>query len=192
MASPAGIPAVTVSATRASALTVRFFICRLLWRLGSSDSLDHRPCMFRGREAEVTFVLRTGGLPEPVADAPDGLDARGGQLGRGELGAQPGHVDVDGARLYEAVPTPHGVEQLLPAEDTPRRAGQDREQLELLRREVHRAAFHADLEAVAIDLEVADLHVCLLLAVAGTAAARHGADAGEQLARRERLGHVVV
>src|SRR5258708_32936686 len=110
MATPAGIPAVTVSATRASALTVRFFICRLLWRLGSSDSLDHRPCMFRGREADVAFVLRAGGLPEPVAAAPDGPDARGGQLGRGDLGAQPAPVDGAGTRLHEAVPTPHGVD----------------------------------------------------------------------------------
>src|SRR2546423_3889786 len=154
--------------------------------------LDHRPCVFRGHDADVAFVLRTGGLPEPVADAADGLDARGGQLGRGELGAQPGHVDVDGTRLHEAVPTPYGVEQLLAAEDAPRRAGQDREQLELLRGEVHRAALHADLEAIPIDLEVADLDVRLLLPVAGAAAARDGADAGEQLAWRERLGHIVV
>src|SRR5258708_15402202 len=117
MATPAGIPAVTVSATRASALTVRFFICRLLWRLGSSDSLDHRPCMFRGREADVAFVLRTGGLPEPVADAPDGLDARGGQPGRGELGAQPGHVDVHGTRLLATVPHPHGAAPLFTPDD---------------------------------------------------------------------------
>src|SRR5258708_17307695 len=108
MATPAGIPAVTVSATRASALTVRFFICRLLWRLGSSDSLDHRPCMFRGREADVAFVLRTGGLPEPVADAQDGLDARGGRLGRGALGAQPGHVELGGTLLPEPLPSPPG------------------------------------------------------------------------------------
>src|SRR5207249_7025643 len=114
------------------------------YRVGSHG---RRP-MFRGGYGRVTFVLRRARIAKPVADAPDGLDARGWQLGRGELGAQPGHVDVDGSRLDEAVPTPYGVEQLFAAEDAPRRAGQDRQQLEPLRGQVHRAALHADLAAI--------------------------------------------
>src|SRR5438093_227175 len=133
-----------------------------------------------------------GRLPSAGSRAPDGSPPRGRELGSRELGAQAGDVDVDGPRLHEAIPAPHRVQQLLAAEDAPGRAGQDREQLELLGGEVHRVAFHADLEAVAVDLELADLHVRLLLGVAGTGAAGDRADAGEQLARRERLGHVVV
>src|SRR6266446_1914653 len=161
-------------------------------RVVSFGYLDHPPCVFRRHKGGVTFVLRAGGLPEPVAHAPDGFHPRGRELGSRELGAQAGDVDVDGPGLHEAIPPPHRVQQLLAAEDAPGRAGQDREQLELLGGEVHRVALHADLEAVAVDLELADLHVRLLLGVAGTGAAGDRADAGEQLARRERLGHVVV
>ena len=88
--------------------------------------------------------------------------------------------------------TPKEFELLATLAGAPGRAGQGREQLELLGGEVHRVALHANLEAVAVDLELADLHVRLLLGVAGTGAAGDRADAGEQLARRERLGHVVV
>src|SRR5437879_1926435 len=168
MASPAGIPAVTVSAARASAITVRFFICRLLWRLSKWGAPTWPPKPPNARSAPAQ--------PGPPPNPPT-----------------PRHPRPPGPPPSPPTPpTPRGAEQRVAGEDAPRRAGQDRQQLELLRREVHRAALHADLEAIAIDLEVADLHVCLLLAVAGAAAARHGADAGEQLARRERLGHVVV
>src|SRR5262252_762989 len=101
-------------------------------------------------------VLR---IAESVAHAPHRLDPRLGKLGRGELRAQPRDVDVDRARLHEAVLTPHQVEQFLAPEHAARRADQRGEQLELLARQLDRATAHLYLEPVPIDLEVTGLEV---------------------------------
>src|SRR5688572_30820205 len=101
-------------------------------------------------------------------------------------------MDIDRPRLHESVPAPHGVEQLLPAKDTSGGASEDREQLELLGRELDRTALHTYLEPVPIDLELADLDENLLLRRHRLAAARDGADACQELPRRKRLGDVVV
>src|SRR5688572_208201 len=138
------------------------------------------------------------GLPSPlvleaVPHSTDGLDSELRQAGRAELAAQARDMHVHGARLDEAVATPDEVEQLLPAEDPSRHADQRREQRELLRGEVDGLALHPDLEAVAVDLEVARLEPALALRGLELAApADHRADAGHELAGRERLRHVVV
>src|SRR5206468_2725565 len=144
---PTAPPAVTVSAARASAITVRVFMS---W--SPLVCIDHPPRMFRRHKRRVTSVLRTVGLPEAVTDAADGRDARGRQLGGRELGPKPGDVDVDGPRLDEAVASPDRIQELLAAEDAPRRAGQDREQLELLGRELHD---HGDVLRLDVLLEAA-------------------------------------
>src|SRR5262249_23811190 len=113
----------------------------------------------------VTFVLRTVRFSEPVADAADGLHARRRQLGGRELRPQPSDVDIDGSGLDEPVASPDRVQQLFAAEDPSRRAGQNREQLEFLRGELHRTTLHPDLEAIAVDLEIADLDVRFLFNV---------------------------
>src|SRR5262249_15212331 len=97
------------------------------------------------------------------------------------------------ARLDEAVATPDHVQEFLAAEDPAGRPDQGGQELELFRRELDLAALHADLEAIAVDLEVAHLEARLLfLGVGGAAAAEHGADPGDELPGRERLGHVVA
>ena len=102
-------------------------------------------------------------------------------------------MDVHGARFDESVAAPHDVEQLLPSEHPPGGAGQGREELELLGRELDRPALHPHLEAMAIDLQITDLEAGLLLLGVGLPPAPEDrADPGDQLARREGLGHIVV
>src|SRR5262245_8577753 len=130
---------------------------------------------------------------EPVPDPSHRFDAWLRELRSRELRAKPRHVDVNRAGLDEAVLPPDEVEELLSAEHSTRRAGQSRQELELLPRELHDAAAHLDLEAVAVDLEVPDLEIVLGLARAGhLTAPEHRPHPGEQLPRRERLGHVIV
>src|SRR5215213_6370766 len=64
-----------------------------------------------------------------VADAPDGLDAG---LAGGELLAQPGDVDVDGARVAAVIVAPGNLEQALAVEDDAGAGRQRRQQVELL------------------------------------------------------------
>src|SRR5207237_4318951 len=111
---------------------------------------------------------------------------------RCDLCGAPDPVHVDSPRLDEPIAPPHRVQQLLATEDAARGAGQDREQLELLGGELDGTALHPNLEAIPVDLEVADLDVRLLLDVARSAPAGDGADARDELAWRERLGHVIV
>src|SRR5207248_1781235 len=94
--------------------------------------------------------------------------------------------------LDEPNTAPPCVHRLLATEDAARGAGQDREQLELLGGELDGTALHPNLEAIPVDLEVTDLDVRLLLDVARSAPAGDGADARNELAWRERLGHVIV
>src|SRR5438477_9482273 len=147
--------------------------------------------MFHGRYAHVTVVLRRG-VVEAVADAPDGLHPGRGDAGGGELAPQPGDVDVHRAWLHEAVAAPHGVEQLVAREHAARRGGQQREDVELAGGQRDDAPLHAHLEALPIDLEVADLDLDLAPDRIDASAARDRADPGDELARREGLGHVVV
>src|SRR5262249_4591000 len=165
---------------------------------GEPRSLHHSPpqsvSMVQARCcAKVSAVLRIcysyyGFSPlrlvlEAVADTPDRLDAGLLELRDREFPAQARHVDVDRARLHEAVAAPDHVEELFTAEDATGRPDQGRQELELLRRELDLTALHPDLETVAIDLEVADLEArLLLLGVDGAAAAQDGADPGDQLA----------
>src|SRR4030095_15256490 len=117
---------------------------------------DGRVRVFRSGYGAVTNVLRARRfrLTEPVAHPAHGLDGRRGQTGGDELGAEPREVDVDRAWLHEAVTTPHEVEQLLASEHAPGGGGQRGEEVEFLARQLHGAATHADLESLAIDLEL--------------------------------------
>src|SRR5262249_61808870 len=77
-------------------------------------------------------------------------------------------------------------------EDPARRAGQNREQLEFLRGELHGTALHPDLEAIAVDLEIADLDVRFLFDVTRSPTAGPGTNACGELPRRERLRKVIA
>src|SRR5690349_5628747 len=82
------------------------------------------------------------GSHELVADAPDGLDAR---LAGRQLLAEPGHVDVDGARVAAVVVAPGDLEQTLAVEHHPGARRQRRQQVELLRPEIDQAVADAEL-----------------------------------------------
>src|SRR6267142_6150520 len=148
--------------------------------------------------AKVSVVLRICYrrlrlVLEAVADASHGLYSRLLELRGGELSAQAGHVNVHRPGLDEAVSAPDDVQQLLTPEHATGSPDQGGQELKLLRRQLDLAPLHPDLEAVAVDLEIADLEAGLLLLGVGRAApAEHGADPGDQLAWRERLGHVVI
>ena len=66
-----------------------------------------------------------------------------------QLGAQPADVDVDGARAAGVAVAPDAREQLLAREDLPRALGQELEQLELLARQLERAAAEVRLDRAA-------------------------------------------
>src|SRR5439155_8967766 len=145
----------------------------------------------------VSFTVRLrliqSRFAEPVAYAPDGLETRRREPRRRELGAQPRHVDVHGSRLHEPVLSPDQVQQLLAPEDSAGIAHQRRQKLELLRSQLHALSLHGDLEAMAIDLELARLEVDLPARGLGRLAPPYDrADPGQQLAGREGLGDIVV
>src|SRR4029453_9142473 len=180
----ATLAAITMVTATATAHT--FLICLSPFRVRANG----RAPMLRRHKGKVTNVLRL--VLEAVADAPYGLDARLLERASRELAAQGSHVDVHRSRLDEAVAAPDHVEQLFTTEDAAGRADQGGQELELLRRQLHLAAFHPDLEAVAINLQISDLEAGLLfLGVRRAAAPQHRADPGDQLAWRERLGDVV-
>src|SRR5882724_1633746 len=150
-----------------------------------------RAPMLRRHKGDVTNVLRL--VLEAVADASYGLDAGLLELRGRELATQARHVDVHRPGLDEAVAAPDHVEQLLAPEHPPGRPHQGGQELELLGRQLDLAALHPDLEAIAVDLQIADLEACLLfLRVGRSPATQHRADPGDQLTGRERLGDVVV
>src|SRR5512140_1331539 len=109
-----------------------------------------------------------------------------------ELGAQARDMDID--RPVEAeLGRPLGeIEQLLAGQDAPRALRERAQDRELVRRDLDGIAIERDRHLLRIEDEPADLHG--LLRRAGLAAhAAHGRpDPGQELARRERLGHVVV
>src|SRR5256886_12953118 len=100
---------------------------------------------------------------------------------------------IHGPGLDEAIAAPDHVEQLLTPEDPPGGADQGGQKLELLRRELDLPTLHPHLEAIAVDLQIAGLEArLLLLGVGRPTAPKNRADPGDQLAGRERLGHVIV
>src|SRR5262249_16153952 len=92
----------------------------------------------QGARARPSRSLRV----EPVADAPDGGDASGRRGIVFDLLAQTADVDGHGGCVAVRI-APHLFEQLVTAEDLPRAAGEEGEQLELTRRERRELAVHA-------------------------------------------------
>ena len=125
---------------------------------------------------------------EPVADAADRLDRRPVVA---EAGAHGGDVDVDGARLTGEVGSPDVLQERVARVHDARVAGQRGEKVELARAKIETPLPDVRLAPARVDAQVADLDR------AGAAGrrvgpAKDGADAGDQLARVERLGDVVV
>ena len=108
-----------------------------------------------------------------------------------ELAAQLGDVHVDRARAARVGHAPDPVEQLVPRDDDPGILEQVREQVELAAGELDGLARDGDLARLPVEHDVAELQ--------GRGggrrridAAQHGLDPRRELARRERLGDVVV
>src|SRR5262249_51352156 len=141
-----------------------------------------------GAAPAVRRVVRAVRLDQLVAHAPDRLDARGGAA---QLVAQPGDVDVHGPRGAGGVRPPDELTQALARQHHARSAGEHGEQLELLGPQLDAAVADRHLVAVRVDAQVADFQRTLPGPHA-RGAAQHGLHAGRQLARIERLGHVVV
>src|SRR5436190_3825061 len=104
--------------------------------------------------------------------------------------AQPPDVHVDRALLDEHVLAPDLVEQPRARENAPRMRHEEVQQAKLGGPEIDRLVARGDLVRRRIDAQAGDLdHVVGKLR---RAPAHHRLDAREQLARRERLGDVVV
>src|SRR5688500_10426090 len=114
-----------------------------------------------------------------------------------DLAAKAHDLDVDRAVVDLVVVQPRKVEQLVACQDALRRAEQHDEQAELAVRERDRftagvgEAARVQVQLPAVEAIRADA-VGPALAHFGAAAAQHGADAREELARAEGLGEVVV
>ena len=109
-----------------------------------------------------------------------------------ELLAQLADVHVDRALVALPVDAPHAVEQLAAGERHAEVVGQVLQQVELARGERHRPAADPRLPAHAVDLDVADQRPRRAVAGGPSVAAQDGLHPGDELARRERLGDVVV
>src|SRR5580704_10868993 len=107
-----------------------------------------------------------------------------------DLFANPANVNVDRARGDKASVAPHGVQQMVAAEDPARMAGQIVQKAELGGRRRDQLAVHPELHRAGVDFNVFELDD-------GRRswpleAPQDSLDASYQLARREGLGDVVV
>src|SRR5260221_10772823 len=142
-------------------------------------------------------VNRLDGEAEHVACAALGPDiARLGRIGF-DLAPQPADLHVDGAVEDLVVVQPRKVQQLVSGENTLRRCKQRHEQAELAVGERDLATVgrgettRAQVELPAVEAVGAN-SLGPRLARLGPAAAQHGPDAREQLARAAGLGEVIV
>ena len=101
-------------------------------------------------------------------------------------------MDVDGAGVGGERVAPDPFQDLVAGEDQALVADQVAEQLELTGGELHRAALEDDLVAGRVDGEAAQVSGARDRIRVGVGAAQDRLDPGDQLAGRERLGHVVV
>src|SRR5262249_8810360 len=130
---------------------------------------------------------------ELVADTADGEDELRGRIIALEALPPPAHVDVGGPRPDVPLRAPHEVPEPGPARHPMGVANEEREQLELPEGETELLAIEEDLVGVEVEPEPPALeHLVRRARLLGEAPAEHGVHPGHQLARAERLGHVVV
>ena len=109
-----------------------------------------------------------------------------------QVAAQHLDVGVHGAVLAEVIVVPHLLQDLFAAEGDALVRCQEDQQVELLGRQAHFLARHADGVAGCVDGQVAESHGAVGSLAPGHGAVEHGPDAGHQLARGEGLDHIVV
>src|SRR5579885_1199484 len=137
------------------------------------------------------LVKRAG--VEAIADAAHSENQFGIGVVAFDVLTQAADVNIDGPRLHEGVASPYHVEQLLARVEPHRVLHEEAQQLELAQRQRPALAVDPHLVGVEVDAQAA----ALVEAVAGRLdglprAAQQRAHARHQLARRERLDHVVV
>src|SRR5690606_22838727 len=120
------------------------------WGRCSSGRWFTGPC-YEDRSPAAGRVL------ELVAQAPDRDDALGVRRIRLDLGAQALDVHVEGLGVPDVVVAPHPVDQGVAGQHPTRVLGQQREQLELLERELHLLTANGALAALGVDPTVTDL-----------------------------------
>ncbi len=127
---------------------------------------------------------------QPVACTPDGSQYLGTLGVVLDLGPEATDVLGDGGGLLPlGGGLPHRLEQLAPGEDVAGSRRQEGEQVELLGRQVQYPVIGSNLAGPQIDRQRTDLQTCVLVRIAR---ASHGQDADGQLAKEDRLHHVVV
>ena len=171
----ASAPAMIAVSTAMPTLSSAMRVARLWCRRGPA-----------GRAAALGRAAHAARVLGRVPDAAHGADRAVGA----ELGAQLGDVHVHGAGAGHRRVAPHLAEQLLAGEDAAGPAHQVGEQVELGGGQAVLDAAGEDPALRGVERDAADrLRRGLGDAVR---AAQHPGDAGDQLARRERFGHVVV
>lgn len=141
------------------------------------------------------FLVRLIGLGrslEAIADTMDGVEPLGLLGIIAQLGAKILHVAIDGALIALKVIPEHFLDQLHAVIHTAGMAGKRGEQLELGSRQIDFLALDQDLVARDIDDQIAEVEYLDggLVGLMGTA--EQSANAGDELARRERLNQIVV
>src|SRR5438270_1664396 len=125
---------------------------------------------------------------EAVPDAPHG----GERQGVAELLAELANVDVDGALVAVPSRSPHAVEELLTGESQAGVVGQEPEQVELSRGKRHDVTADACLAPSCVDLHPAHEHDVGPVPRRSLDPTEDRLHPGDELPRREGLGHVVV
>ena len=147
---------------------------------GDDERHEHR----RGDPDEQAGAKAHG--HELVPRAAHGAD----QLGAVELAAELADVHVDRARPAGEREPPDPLEDALAPDDDARPLGEVPDQVELACRELDRRAVDRGRPRATVEHHVAGVEDVVL--GLGLRAAQHRMDARDELARRERLRHVVV
>src|SRR5262245_3960832 len=130
----------------------------------------------------------SGALFEDIADAAHGVAQRVTEW-LVDLRAQAPDVDIDDVGPGVEVHVPHLLGDEGAGEDVPGVPGEERQEQELLRRQIEPSSPAGGAVTDEVDLEIGDMEP---LGVAARTAAQDRADAGQQLGEREGLHQVVV
>src|SRR5271165_3978906 len=137
-------------------------------------------------------------MGEDVSHAAYGLDVVAAEVGIAQLLSDFADVHIDAAVKRRKLAAKHGIDEMLARDYSPSLAQQDMQQIEFDRSQFHRLAILPNDSRCRIKLDITDSHdvgdlplACCAL-ISGLGAAQDGANAGNQFARIERLGKIIV